>query len=744
MIKKIFINNKFLFFKKKERIKLKTNFFKLYLFFYYIKNHNNRLLYMDSTYREYTKLLNKSGKNQMSKSEYLNLIKNPKNKIQIKTLHQSLKIYYHNKDDNNVNLKSKESKKKNVCISNTKRNNINTKKKEYIKSPQKTIKKTPLKAINKLKGKIIYKESSLRKDSSLNKIREKSKEKINNKKKEKSLNNNNIDKENLTTSTTSPITTPVKGNNDLNNIITGNNNLYYFNTISFSGDNGNKNQKLSHYEQNKSKYNNFIQNDFFTKNGNKTIQTTIKIENPFENIVLKRNRSPISSRTFNFIDSNNLYSFNTVNNSKNININNINKNININNNNNKNELGLMLNIEDLIMIEDKINKLIKNIQEKNINVINKSCYEWWNYYFNCNLKGNCDYLFSESDNKNIITYHNSLLLISIMLIYDLSFNSKFFIKLIEIIEKILFINYENYLNICQYLISRIKQEYSNSKWVEQLKKIIINKINNKKFYFSEIEQNLQSLNKYMTHLINTSIQIINPKIITIYKNLIEYNSDTINKIFMSNILKINNKGGSLLFSSTKYNNPIINDYFIKTKPQKKLSLVLDLDETLMSFIYINNYQKEGILRLRPFIYNFLNLVKEYYEIIIFTAATQIYADPILDIIENNRGKYFNYRLYRNHCSIVNNNIVKDISLIGRNITKIIIVDNMQQNFILQKDNGILISSFWGDDNNDKSLLHLGRILVTIATDMIEFNFECDIRDEIKKYKDDILRNVSMS
>ena len=105
MIKKIFINNKFLFFKKKERIKLKTNFFKLYLIFYYIKNHNNRLLYMDSTYREYTKLLNKSGKNQMSKSEYLNLIKNPKNKIQIKTLHQSLKIYYHNKDDNNVNLK---------------------------------------------------------------------------------------------------------------------------------------------------------------------------------------------------------------------------------------------------------------------------------------------------------------------------------------------------------------------------------------------------------------------------------------------------------------------------------------------------------------------------------------------------------------------------------------------------------------------------------------------------------------
>ena len=34
----------------------------------------------------------------------------------------------------------------------------------------------------------------------------------------------------------------------------------------------------------------------------------------------------------------------------------------------------------------------------------------------------------------------------------------------------------------------------------------------------------------------------------------------------------------------------------------------------------------------------------------------------------------------------------------------------------------------------KSLLHLGRILVTFVTDMIEFNFECDVRNEIKKYK----------
>ena len=399
------------------------------------------------------------------------------------------------------------------------------------------------------------------------------------------------------------------------------------------------------------------------------------------------------------------------------------------------------------MIEDKFSKLIKNVNEQNFNVVNKSCYEWWNFYFNCTLKGNCDYLFGEPKYKSVITCHNTLLLISIMLVYDISFKSKVFIKLYDIIQKILYINNQNFLTICQFLISKIKQEYLNSKWVEQLKEIISSNIEKKDFYFYDIEDNIQSLNQYLSMIIlklNTSNNIINQKIQIIYKKYNEYDSDTINKIFMSNILQIDNQGGSLLFSSKKFNNPKMNDLFLKNNSQKTLTLVLDLDETLMSFVYINNEKKEGILRLRPFLYNFLNLVKEYYEIIIFTAATQTYADPILDIIEEKKGKYFNYRLYREHCSIVNNVIVKDISLIGRNIKHIIIVDNMQQNFKLQKNNGILISSFWGDDINDKALLHLGRILVTIATNMIDFNYNCDVKDEIIKFKDDILKNVSMS
>ena len=406
-----------------------------------------------------------------------------------------------------------------------------------------------------------------------------------------------------------------------------------------------------------------------------------------------------------------------------------------------------LNIEDLIMIEDKFNNILKNVYNKNFKVVSKICYEWWNFYFNCSLKGNCEYLFNNKQIKSLINNYNSLLLISIMIVYDLSFKDVYFYKCLDMVKNILFLNQQNYLNLCQYLLTRITKEYLRSKWVEQLKNIINQK--KKEFssnVFQEIEKNLLSLHKLITILlmtINSHRQTLNPRIMEVFSNYNTITSDIINKYFMTNILHIDNESGSLLFSSLRSSFPKTNNYILSNPPNKQLTLILDLDETLMSFVYTKEKVGQGISRIRPFLYNFLNLVKEYYELIIFTASTQIYADPILDAIEGIKGQYFNYRLYRNHCCILDNNFVKDISLLGRDLSKTIIVDNMQQNFKLQKENGILISSFWGEDINDRALLQLGRILVNIAKDMIFCNYNNDIRNLIFKYKDDIVKNVSM-
>ena len=673
----------------------------------------------------------KIGKSQMSKTQYLELIKKHHKSLDIKNNNDNILT-------NSINFIKNNNEKKinNIILSqNQKDNQINNNKKIIVnesqnlgkkllkenkeinlltieaetKKEKKNLKQTPIK---KQIPKTIYKQ--LRNPSTLeniNFINETPKEKINNEFLMNTRNKLNLEKDHITSST-SQITNPDIINDSFENL----------ETLIINGDNNRKTK-------------------YFVKKEKKTLNnSSIKYFNIFDFDLNNNNKKYYTNRNYNNDNyfNKNFQTHNTFNTIGSYNVNNF----------NINSFDLSLNVEDLIMIENKFSKLLKNINDQNIKVIYRICLEWWNYYFNCSLNGNCDYLFTEPKNKNVINYYNTLLLISIMLIYDLSFNAKYFIKLIDYIQKILLINYENYLIICQYLISRIKSEYLDSIWVEKIKEIILSKIPKKNFNISELEYNLQSLNKILSNIINifnNNNIILNLKISNIYRNYQEYDSDFINKIFMKNIVRIENKEGSLLFSIRQLSNPkITNSYFIINQPTKPLTLVLDLDETIMSFIYKNYDKNDGIIRIRPYLYNFLNLIKEYYEIIIFTASTKIYADSILDAIEIQRGKYFNYRLYREHCSIIDNDYIKDISLIGRDISKVIIVDNMQQNFRLQKNNGILISSFWGEDNNDKALLKLGKILVSIAIDMIDNNFQIDIRDEIKKYKEDILRNVSMN
>ena len=167
---------------------------------------------------------------------------------------------------------------------------------------------------------------------------------------------------------------------------------------------------------------------------------------------------------------------------------------------------------------------------------------------------------------------------------------------------------------------------------------------------------------------------------------------------------------------------------------KPLILFLDLDETLISFVF--SKENEGISRLRPYLYQFLNTVKNYFELIIFTTSTKNYADPILDVIEVTKGKYFSYRLYRESCTIVNNYIIKDIGKFGRDLNKCIIVDNMPQNFKLQKENGIFIKNFDGD-KNDCKLKKLIPILKLITN-----NYNNDVRNELSKLKKEIFSKIT--
>lgn len=117
-----------------------------------------------------------------------------------------------------------------------------------------------------------------------------------------------------------------------------------------------------------------------------------------------------------------------------------------------------------------------------------------------------------------------------------------------------------------------------------------------------------------------------------------------------------------------------------------MCLVIDLDETLVhsSFKPITNpdfivpVEIEGTIHQvyvlkRPYVDEFLQKMGELYECVLFTASLAKYADPVADLLD--KWGVFRSRLFRESCVYYRGNYVKDLGRLGRDLHKVIIVDN---------------------------------------------------------------------
>ena len=176
-------------------------------------------------------------------------------------------------------------------------------------------------------------------------------------------------------------------------------------------------------------------------------------------------------------------------------------------------------------------------------------------------------------------------------------------------------------------------------------------------------------------------------------------------------------------------------YLPPSLTQKK-TLVLDLDETLVHSqfgafnipsdvvinIEIENELHEIHVLIRPGVKEFLEKMSKLYEIVIFTASISKYAGPLLDILD--KEKFCSFRLFREHCTLINSSFVKDLKKLGRDLKNIIIVDNSPLAYLLNSDNGLPILT-WFDDKYDQELYKI--------TPVLEFLSEVpDVREYINK------------
>lgn len=105
--------------------------------------------------------------------------------------------------------------------------------------------------------------------------------------------------------------------------------------------------------------------------------------------------------------------------------------------------------------------------------------------------------------------------------------------------------------------------------------------------------------------------------------------------------------------------------------------------------------------VRPHVEEFLERMSKRFELVIFTASISKYANPLLNIVD--KMGYVPFRLFREHCTLINTAFVKDLSLLGRDFKDIIILDNNPTAYALNHYNGFPIKS-WFDDKNDDELL----------------------------------------
>ncbi|CAI2382456.1 unnamed protein product [Moneuplotes crassus] len=188
---------------------------------------------------------------------------------------------------------------------------------------------------------------------------------------------------------------------------------------------------------------------------------------------------------------------------------------------------------------------------------------------------------------------------------------------------------------------------------------------------------------------------------------------------------------------------ICKDDYITPIPGKKL-LVFDMDETLIHCISdaepgqkcdvkipVNCFDEINYkhINLRPYVRECLKELTCCYQIIVFTASIQEYADPILDYLDkdklDNGQGLIKKRYYRRHCyktkdncTIKGNFLPESLDLrifepMGYNLKDVILVDNATHCFGFQVTNGIPMVPFY-DSSEDREMIHLLHYLQKIS------------------------------
>jgi CTD small phosphatase-like protein 2 len=118
--------------------------------------------------------------------------------------------------------------------------------------------------------------------------------------------------------------------------------------------------------------------------------------------------------------------------------------------------------------------------------------------------------------------------------------------------------------------------------------------------------------------------------------------------------------------------------------------------------------------IRPFAREFLALMSQFFEVVIFTASHSCYANMILNLLDP-ENEFITFRMFRESCIETEEGIfVKDLRIFAnRNIEDVLIVDNACYSYAFQINNGVPIVPFFFEPL-DTQLIELTNFLLSLV------------------------------
>ena len=277
----------------------------------------------------------------------------------------------------------------------------------------------------------------------------------------------------------------------------------------------------------------------------------------------------------------------------------------------------------------------------------------------------------------------------------------------------------SYIEECNNNIINSKEKMSMEECCDKLIKLIFK---NFKEYSPLKKATEQLLNIAKKESLEKLIYIINETILYCFNHKQKSSFYLLDQKFTGNRNKNFHKSNELSGKELNKSISTPSTPFIRSEMKKNFCLVLDIDETIVHSL---NLPFGNYFLLRPGVINFLEEISKLYEIIIFTSSPKIYADGILNKIDIDNN-YFSHRLYKDHVIFEKGKSVKKLNMIGRDLNKMIFVDNTKSNAKYNLKNLCHVST-WIYDINDQEIIKLKIKLKYIATN--------------NKFKDDIRKGL---